>query len=110
MVKRTKGQLEAFNIPLEIVNTKSSYKIELGKRIGVLIPMDTLEKKIDQNIYYFNKLKEVIQIEKYYSSKELAVFLAMPKSTFQLLMKWAIEKRYFESQGASVAIKYKLRN
>lgn len=98
LIRRTRRWIEAENLPIEIQEAKGFYSLKMTGPFAFILPLN--RQPVDTMSQHFQKLCSNFKPEQVFTAREARGAIALPRSSFQLFINWAIEKGHVERFGS----------
>lgn len=106
LMRRTRIWLRDQKIPVKIVEDRGTYRLAISGSFAFRIPMEVRAKDTDE--LQFERVRRAFAAKSRFSAREAREKLGLPKSTFNRLVRWALEHGRIRVSGASTATQYEL--
>jgi hypothetical protein len=97
LIRRTRRWTESENLPIQIHEHKGFYSLKMTGPFAFILPLH--RQPVDIMSQHFQKLCSNFKPKQVFTAREARGAIALPRSSFQLFINWAIENGRVEKFG-----------
>jgi tetratricopeptide (TPR) repeat protein len=105
LIRRTRRWLEERSLALEILESDGLYRLNFTGAFSIRVPLE--RRAVAGPSVQLERLRQVFVSGTGFSAREACEKLGLPKSSFQLLAKWAVEQGKLERLGTRNFTEYR---
>lgn len=106
LLQRTRRWIKENEIPVEIAQSRGSYKLSVTGAFGILVPLS--RESIDPNSIKWAQIKKHFANEISFRSEDVCRHFGLSRAGFHRLATWAIDAEELQRTGAGKATSYRV--
>lgn len=106
LLRRTRRWIEAEALPIQIREKKGFYSLIMTGPFAFSVPLR--RQSVDTMSRHFQQLHAHFKTSQIFTARQARVAIALPRSSFQLFINWAIENGHVEKFGSNRETCYRI--